>query len=96
MRPEHKTQKPEHEMTHKEYVKSDLHRGRMMVSASCFELIECRSALIRRYIEDGHLDDAEHFADFLEENLKIAMANLYEATDAVRRARERTHRMVNQ
>ena len=90
MRPEHETQKPENEMTHAEYVKSDLHEGRIRDAAAWFEGIESRCQMIRRYIEAGHLDDAEHFAEYLEHDLRTAMINLYQASDAVDRARDRS------
>ena len=83
-------------MTHAEYVKSDLHQMRMTLAATSFEVIETRCDLIRRYIEDGHLDGAEHLAASLEENLKSAMNNLHEASHAVDRAIQRSRRKVVQ
>ena len=89
MRPEHKTQKPEDEMTHADYVKSDLHRGRIRLAANSFSLIEIRCDLIRRCIQRGHFDDAERYAESLEDDLETAMNNLNQVSDAVTFALER-------
>ena len=90
MRPEHNTQKPEEQMTHAEYVKSDLHERMMMTASSAFEVIENRCNYVRQCIEAGELDYAEHQAQHLEQNLFIALNHLQHTIDNVQAALQRS------